>query len=166
MKRILIIGCPGAGKTTLAFKLQEKLDVEIIHLDQAYWKANWTETPKEEWQKKVEQLIEKDQWIMDGNYGGTMDIRMERADTILFLDFSTLTCLYRVIKRTIQFKGQTRKDMGPDCPERFDFNFFHYVLMFRFLSRKSILQRLEKFKEKEIHVFNNSKSIDNYLQEI
>ena len=90
MKRVMVIGCGGAGKSTFSKKLGQLTGLEVIHLDQYYWKPNWEESDKEEWNQLATQLATKPSWIMDGNYGGTMDIRIARADTIIYLDFSTL----------------------------------------------------------------------------
>lgn len=77
MKRILIFGNCGAGKTTLAYQIQELTGLELIHLDQEYWQAGWVETDRFDWRNKVEQLATKNRWIMDGNYRGTFDIRSQ-----------------------------------------------------------------------------------------
>ena len=99
MKRILILGCCGAGKSTFARALSEITGVDIIHLDQEYWNPGWIETSKGIWQKKVEELVKHDSWIMDGNYSGSLDIRLSRADTIIYLDRSTWTCFFEIIQK-------------------------------------------------------------------
>jgi len=146
-KRILILGCSGAGKSTLARSLHKELDLPIIHLDQHYWKPNWIESTKAEWTAKVAELIKDDEWIMDGNYGGTLDMRIERADTIIFKDASTFTCLYRVIRRIFKYRGQVRPDMTEGCIERFDLEFFHYVLVYNLVRRKTILKKISAFDQ-------------------
>ena len=142
MKRVMIIGCCGAGKSTFAKKLNDKLNLELIHLDQHYWKPNWVETEKKEWEKIVRKLAAKDEWIIDGNYYGTMDVRLERADTVFYLDVSTIKCMSRVLKRIRKYKGTTRPDMPIGCKERFDFGFLHYVAIFNLTRRKNILEKL------------------------
>jgi len=142
LERILILGCCGAGKSTLARSLEKELDLPIIHLDQHYWQPNWQEPSKAAWTTKVEELIKLDKWIMDGNYGGTLDLRIKRADTIVYLDASTIKCLYRVIKRIIKYRGKVRPDMPQGCPERFDLDFLHYVLVFNLIRKKSILKKI------------------------
>jgi len=111
MKRIMIIGCCGSGKSTIARKLQKIIDLPLYHLDQYYWKPNWTETPKEEWEPIVKDLASKEKWIIDGNYGGTMDLRFERADVIVYMDIPTIKCLVRVIGRIWKYHGEVRPDM-------------------------------------------------------
>lgn len=164
MKRILILGCCGAGKSTFARALHEKTGLEVIHLDQLYWKPNWTETEPEEWRTIIEQEVEKPSWIMDGNYGGTIDIRIAKADTIFYLDYSTAKCLYRVCKRIIKHYGSTRPDMTGGCPERFDLEFLHYVAVFNIVKRKGLLHRLKEVEhEKQCVIFRNDREADQFL---
>jgi len=108
MKRILLIGCGGSGKSTLSKKLEALLGIEVIHLDEYYWKPYWVESNKEEWANVVKKLMAGEKWIMDGNYGGTMDMRIKRADTIIFLNYSTFTCTSRIIKRVFQYRIRIR----------------------------------------------------------
>ena len=160
MQRILILGCCGAGKSTLARILSEESNLPIIHLDQHYWQPNWVEPSKEEWTAKVKHLITQDRWIMDGNYGGTLDMRIKRADTIIYLDASTFKCLYRVIKRILKYRGSVRPDMPAGCPERFDLSFLHYVLVFNLVRRRSIMNKIALHSgNKKVLVKNDPKGI-------
>lgn len=84
MRRIAVIGCGGAGKTTLSRELGEILKLPVYHLDSFFWNPGWVPTPPEEWRRIQEELVSRDEWIMDGDYGGTLDIRFGRADTIIF----------------------------------------------------------------------------------
>src|SRR5687768_10312617 len=96
MKKILVIGSGGSGKSTLARQLGELLGIEVKHLDRLYWQAGWTEPSKEEWLHKVKALTSEDSWVMDGNFGGTLEVRMQRCDTIVFLDLPRPLCLWRI----------------------------------------------------------------------
>jgi len=167
MQRILVLGCCGAGKSTLSKKLSTITGLELIHLDQHYWKPNWTETPKPEWENIVTQLAAKSKWIIDGNYGGTMDIRLKRADTVVFMDYSTTTCLWRITKRIWKYHKQQRPDMSPGCNERFDLDFYHYVATFNIRNRKKILNKLEPLKaSKNILIFKNDKEVSEFLNQL
>ncbi|MEH2257160.1 AAA family ATPase [Nostoc sp.] len=126
MKKILIIGSGGAGKSTLARELGTILSLEVIHLDAWYWNPGWVETPKTEWQSIIQDLTLRESWIMDGNYGGTLDVRLSVADTVIFLDFPRILCLSRVIKRRFTYAGQSRPDMALDCPESPSITFQDY----------------------------------------
>jgi len=131
MKRIAIIGPGRAGKSTLARQLGDRLGLPVIHLDAHYWHEGWTETPKDVWEQAVRELTRREAWILDGNYGGTMDIRLAAADTIIFLDLPPLLCLWRVGTRQIRYRGRTRPDMGPGCPERLTSFFLKYIWNYR-----------------------------------
>ena len=167
MDRVMIIGCCGAGKSTLAREMHEILGIGVIHLDQYYWKPNWVETESQEWKKTIETLVDGERWIMDGNYGGTMDIRLERADTVLSLDYSTIQCLSRVIIRTISHWGKVRPDMSAGCPERLDPFFLHYVATFNKKKRPKIIERLVKISDtKRVLTFRGDTEVRRFIAEI
>lgn len=167
MNRIMIIGCCGAGKSTLSRQLHEVTRLPLYHLDQYYWKPNWTETPKEEWKEIVTNLANKDKWIIDGNYGGTMDIRFDRADTIVYLDIHTIVCLNRVIKRVWKYQGQVRPDMPEGCMERFDFDFLHYVATYNLQRRNKIIAKLDVLSnQKKVYHIKNNNDIEALMAEL
>ena len=167
MNRIMIIGCSGAGKSTLALQLHAITGIEIIHLDQHYWQPNWVELPKEKWVKRIKQFVQKEQWIMDGNYGGTMEIRFDKAEVIVFLDRSKWLCLYRVVKRVISHYGKTRQDMGAGCPERFSWEFLKYVYHYNQTRRPKLLVRLSALStSKEIVILSKNREVKTYLAKI
>ncbi|MEM7575166.1 MAG: AAA family ATPase [Bacteroidota bacterium] len=148
MQRILIIGCSGSGKSTLARRLGEQLDLPRIHLDQHYWHPGWIESEKPAWEAKVKELVAQPQWVMDGNYSSTFHLRFPRADTVIFLDMPTYRCFWRILKRLWQYRGRTRPDMPENCPERADWQFWHYVLTYNITRRKGILKKLEAEKDR------------------
>lgn len=167
MQRIMVIGCGGAGKSTFSKNLGAILGFEVIHLDQHYWKPNWVESSSEEWKKKVEQLSGKPSWIIDGNYGGTMDLRLARADTIIFLDYSTIKCLWRITKRILRYWGRSRPDMSEGCNERFDWIFYHYVATYNKTRRPGLLKKLDQFKnEKQVLILRNDRETSNFLEKL
>lgn len=167
MQRIMIIGSCGSGKSTISHKIQKATGLPLYHLDQYYWKPNWTETPNEEWGKIVSELAAKDQWIIDGNFGGTMDIRFERADTVVFMDVTTVKCLWRVLGRIYKYHGQVRPDMPQGCKERFDFDFLHYVATYNLIRKKGLLKKLDALRgDKRIITLKNDADIQAFLSEI
>ena len=87
MKRVLIIGCSGSGKSTLAGKLAELTNLPVLNLDQLYWKPSWTIPDEKEWLASLTRALEEAGWIMDGHYSATLSTRLERADTVILLDF-------------------------------------------------------------------------------
>ena len=168
MKRILIIGCGGSGKTTLARKLHQLLHLQLIHLDFHYWQAGWQEPSVEDWQQTVRLLIAGDNWIMDGNYGGTLDMRAARADTIIFLDFNRYRCLWGIFLRRIRYHGRTRPDLPAGCPERLTPEFIRYVWNYRRIRQPRILTLLKEYEQRgiKIHVFNRPGNVQRWLRSL
>lgn len=165
MKRIVTIGSGGAGKSTFARQLSEKLNIEVYHLDAILWKPNWVGTPRDE-QKRIQyELVEKESWIIDGNYGGTLDIRLNTADTIILLDIHRVICLYRAIKRTFQYRNKTRPDMAEGCEERFDLEFLKWIWKFPKTRRTSILEMLEEIsEEKNVIILSSPKEVKRFIE--
>src|SRR5213594_3446981 len=108
MERVLVIGSGGSGKTTVGRKLANSLRLPLIHLDAHYWRPGWTPTPPEEWQRVVTQMVVQPRWVMDGNYGGTLDLRLASCDSVVFLDLPRRVCLWRIVKRHFRYRGRTR----------------------------------------------------------
>ncbi|MGB8507916.1 MAG: DNA topology modulation protein, partial [Pyrinomonadaceae bacterium] len=144
MRKVLVIGSGGAGKSTLARQLGETLDIEVLHLDRFYWRAGWGEPPKDVWQSQVRDLIERDAWIMDGNYSGTLGLRVEACDTIIFLDAPRLLCLRRVLNRWAMYRSESRPDMAADCRERFSPAFLWWVWNYPKRTKPKVLELLKK----------------------
>lgn len=147
MQKIAIIGSCGAGKSTLARSLGIELNLPIIHLDTYYWKSGWQATDLKQWIEIQQELVRGDRWIVDGNYGGTMDIRLAAADTIIWLDFNRYICLARILKRNIQYFGKTRPDLAANCPERLNWEFLVYVWNFPQLQRPKILSKIKTYQD-------------------
>jgi adenylate kinase family enzyme len=127
MKRIAIMGWCGAGKSTLARRLGELLDLPVIHIDVLNWNPGWIDTPLPQLREKVRVVALADEWIIDGNYSVAHDVRLPRADTIVFLDLPRLACLWRVIKRVVRYYGVVRPDLGEGCPEKWDWEFIEFI---------------------------------------
>ena len=144
MKRVAIIGPGGAGKSTLARQIGEKTDLPVVHLDSLYWHAGWVETPKAAWEQAVRAVTAGETWITDGNFGGTMDLRLAAADTILFLDLPPLLCVVRVLRRFLRFRHQSRPDMAPGCPEKLDLVFLKWIWNYRRDRRPGVLKRISE----------------------
>ncbi|WP_246938657.1 DNA topology modulation protein [Bacillus pinisoli] len=165
--KIMIIGSSGAGKSTLARLLGEQLPFEITHLDAHYWKENWRETPRDEWIAWQETLMEKESWIIDGNYGSTMDIRLKAADVIIFLDYSRWVCLWSVIKRRFMYHGKTRPDMGKGCPEKLDWEFLKWVYDFPREEAPGIRQKLKEVSsDKKVYHLRHRRELAGHLHQI
>ncbi len=166
MKKVLVIGSCGAGKSTFARRLQEITGLKLIHLDKIHWKPNWTETPEKEWLEKVREIINDESWIIDGNYGGTMEMRMERCDTVIWLDFPRTVCTWRVLKRILFYKKSGRPDMAEGCDERFDWEFLKYVWNFPRDKNPSIESRLLKFEDVKIFNLQSDREVEDFFAEL
>lgn len=147
MQRVLVIGSGGAGESTFSRRLAEITDLPLIHLDRLFWKAGWVETDKAEWREIVAQTLEGDRWIIDGNYGSTMELRLAACDTVIFLDISRFICTYRVLKRVFTYKEGSRPDMADGCGERLDLPFVRFVWNYPERSRPNVLKRLENVRD-------------------
>jgi adenylate kinase family enzyme len=128
VERVLIIGPCGSGKSTLARELAPRLGLPLTHMDQLGWQAGWVETDKAELGARLAEAVAGERWLIEGNYGSTLAPRLERADTVIYLDFPIRLCLARLIRRIVTHRGQSRPDMPEGCPERFDAAFFWYVM--------------------------------------
>ena len=149
-RRVLVIGAGGSGKSTLASRLGELLDLEVIHLDRHYWNAGWKETPHDEWEDAVRCLIGRESWVMDGNYSGTMDIRLTRADAVIFLDLPRKLYIRRVLARRLRYAGRSRPDMTPGCPERITLEFLKYLWRYPTERRPGILRKLRSLSSDKV----------------
>lgn len=164
-RRVVVVGCGGAGKSTFSKRLGELLGVPVVHLDSFFWKPGWTETPKEEWEARVADLVRLDAWVMDGNYGGTMEMRLAASDAVVFLDLPRFLCLRRVLERRLRFAGKPRPDMAPGCPERLDLEFLKYVWNYPKTRRPGVLARLEDLPdEKEVLVLRSPREVEGLLR--
>ncbi len=143
-KRMIVIGSGGSGKSTLAARLGEILGIRVIHLDSLYWKPGWREEPRSEWEETVRSQVRGETWIMDGNYGGTLDIRLAAAEAVIFLDLPRILCIRRVVARRFRYAHESRPDMAPGCQERLDLGFLKYLWKYPAERRPGILRKLEQ----------------------
>ncbi|MGH6964065.1 MAG: hypothetical protein ACREE0_06250 [Phenylobacterium sp.] len=128
MRRILIVGNSGGGKSTLARRLGEKLRLPVIYLDVIFWKPGWVEIGDDVFRVEVERALRGPEWICDGNFAGTWDVRMPLADTIVWLDQPRLLCLVRAVMRVMTYRGRNKRpDMAEGCDEKFDLKFYRYI---------------------------------------
>ena len=164
MEKILVIGSGGAGKSTFARRLGERLGLEVIHLDAHHWKSGWVGTPKDEWREVVAELLRRDAWVMDGNYSGTLDARLAACDTVVFLDLPRAVCLWRVLKRLVVYRNRKRPDMAEGCRERFDPEFIRWVWGYRHRSRPKVVRLLEEHERaKRIVWLRTSAEVESFL---
>jgi adenylate kinase family enzyme len=144
MKRVLVIGSGGAGKSTFARRLGDVLNIEVKHLDKLYWRAGWQEPAKDEWLQTVTAVAQEDSWIMDGNFSGTLAQRIQYCDTIVFLDLPRVLCLWRIAKRRFLNHNRARSDMAEGCPEKLDWSFVQWVWTYSRRSRPKVVRLLQE----------------------
>ena len=145
MERVLVIGSPGAGKSTLAAELAERTGLPLIHLDQQFWLPGWVERNSGEWDARVLALVKKGRWIIDGNYSGSLAARLARADTVVDLDLAPWRCVAQLLGRILKTRGKVRADMAAGCPEQLDWSFIAYTATFRMRRRPRVEARLRTF---------------------
>ena len=165
MIRVLVIGPGGSGKSTFARRLGQILGIEVKHLDSSYWLAGWTKPSNEEWIKTVNELIGGESWIIDGNFGGTLVQRVERCDTIIFLDLPRLLCLWRVTKRRLTYRNRSRPDMAEGCNEKLDSEFISWIWNYSSRSRPKVVKLLnENQARKKIVWLRSNSDVERFLK--
>ena len=158
MERAIVIGCPGGGKSTFARALAQKTGLPLYYLDMMYWNADKTTVERELFLARLAYAMEKDHWIIDGNYVSTMEMRLEKCDAVFFLDYPRGLCLAGVEARM----GKPRPDM-PWTETEWDVEFRQYINDFAEKTRPKILALLEKYAEKEIHIFRTRAEAAEFL---
>ena len=162
MQRVLVIGPCGSGKSTLSRELGDRLSLPVCHMDQLGWLPGWVETDKDELREKLEAIVATNRWLIEGNYGSTLHLRLPRADAIVYLDFPIRLCLWRLLRRTLSHRGTTRPDMTEGCHERFDFEFFRYVLFWNRGPRPRTEECLRGYEGKVVRL-SGPKALEKWL---
>ncbi|MFD2045984.1 DNA topology modulation protein [Ornithinibacillus salinisoli] len=171
MRRIMVIGISsGVGKSTFAQKLGKALHLNVYHLDALFWKPGWVEASLEEFSKAQQEIVNQREWIIEGNYSNTFDIRAEHADTIIYLELPLHVCLYRVVKRWLMNIGRTRPDMGEGCKEKLDWDFMKFIFTTYYPRKRKMNERFQSLQslgsKKEIIILRSKKEIHSYLEYI
>jgi adenylate kinase family enzyme len=170
MQRILVIGSPGSGKSTFSKRLGAITGLDVIHLDREYWRAGWIEPSKDEWLERLGRLLKGDAWIMDGNYSGTMEMRLAACDTAIFLDLPRWLCTWRVLRRRVMYSGHSRPDMAPGCDERIDMEYLKFIKWtwdYPARSRPKVLRLLDNVaRSVAVHRLNSDAAAEQFLKRI
>lgn len=167
MKRISVIGCPGAGKTAFSRELARNTGLPLVHLDFLYYdQAHSYQTDKDSWRSRVSSETKNKQWIIDGNYKSTFDIRLPRSDTIIFLDYPTYLSVWRAIKRRVHFRKRVREDMPPTWKERLGWGLFVFILKFNRIIAPKTRQLLESFDDNDVIILRSPRQARVYLAKI
>ncbi len=160
MKKVIVLGCSGSGKSTFAFKLHEKLGLPLYHLDHIWWKADKTHVSRDEFDAKLDKLVKLDSWIIDGDYSRTYEKRIAACDTIFFLNYSEDTCMDGISKRV----GQTRPDM-PWTEEKIDPELVELVRNYEKENRPKLLELFAQYPEKNVISFKTREEADKWITE-
>ena len=164
MERIVIIGCPGSGKSTLARALGEKLDLPVVHLDRLWWTKGWKNVTRDEFDARLANALKLDSWIIDGNYSRTMDARLQKCDTIIYLDYSRWLCLLGFLQRLLTRKGKARPDLPEGCREKLEWDFLKYIWNFNKNNRVMNYTHIAKAKHAKAVVLKNRKETRRFLE--
>ena len=163
MKKVIVIGCPGSGKSVFSRALHDVTDLPLYHLDSIYWREDRTFISREELIEKINEIGATDSWIIDGNYGATMELRMSLCDTIIFLDYPTEVCLEGVMSR----RGKARPDMPWIEPaDEIDEEFIDSVKNYNTINRPVVLERISKYSDRNVIVFNSRAEADSFLESL
>jgi adenylate kinase family enzyme len=165
VKRIVILGSGGAGKSTLSRQLGHILNLPVIHLDAILWQPGWILADKPTQQSLQQHLIDQPEWIIDGNYGSTLPIRLAASDTIIFLDFSRWLCVWRAMKRIVNYYGRVRPDMAPGCPEHWDWPFIRWILFYPQTHRPKVLAIINQYQAgRQVLVLKKPSDVKHFLK--
>jgi adenylate kinase family enzyme len=168
VEKVLVIGSGGAGKSTLAGRIAAATGLPLVHLDRLYWHPGWVPTPDAEWEQVVRGVIAGDRWVIDGNYGGTMALRLAAADTVVFLDVPRIRCVIRVLRRVAQHRGRSRSDTSPGCPEHVSREFLWWIWRYPATRRAGVLALLADFERGGgwVVVLRNDAEVDGFVSEL
>ena len=163
MKKIIVIGCPGSGKSTFSKSLHNVTGIPLFHLDMMFWNGDKTTVEKSVFLERLLKVIQNSEWIIDGNYGATMDLRMQACDTIVFLDYPLDVCLNGIKER----RGKPRTDMPwIENEGEEDIEFMEFIKNYNAESRPKVMKLLDKYSHKDIYIFNNRDEADKFLNQI
>ena len=162
MKKVIVIGCPGSGKSTFSKSLHKITKIPLFHLDMIFWNADKTTVEKPVFLDRLLKIIQNDKWIIDGNYGSTIELRMQACDTVIFLDYPLDICLNGVKER----KGKERSDMPWIETNEDDTEFIEFIKNYNSQSRPKVMELLDRYSHKDIFIFSTRVQAEDFLTKI
>ena len=158
-RKIIILGCPGSGKSTLARQLHARTGLPLIHLDNIWWKEDRTHITRPEFDSRLQEILQGDRWIIDGDYSRTYEPRFLACDTVVFLDYDEEECMKGITGRI----GEIRTDI-PWVEDRPDPELVEQVRNYRNKNRPSVLALIGKYPDKQLFVFKTREQAQAWLQ--
>ena len=146
IQRIMVVGCPGSGKSTFSQSLSKILDLPVIHLDSHFWSPGWVQTNPADWNRRVEELANQPRWVMDGNYSKSWPVRVPRAEAVIWLNMRFFRCISNVLRRWRAYSGTPRPDMAEGCPEKVDWRFLAFIADWHLKNRRRVLSRIAEIR--------------------
>ena len=163
MKKIMIIGCPGSGKSTFSRNLHNLTGIPLFHLDMMYWNSDRTTVDKVLFRERLLDTIQMSEWIIDGNYGSTIELRLQACDTVIFLDYPLSVCLEGIKER----RGKARPDMPwIENEDEEDAEFIEFIKNYNFQSRPKVMELLDRYSHKDIYIFKTRNETDEFLNQL
>ena len=168
MKKVIVIGNCGSGKSTFSVALAKATNLPLIHLDKLGWHGNFERVSKHEFDKMLCDELNKERWIIDGNYNRTIQQRLEKCDTVFYFDLPVIVCLLSVIKRYFKYRKNARPDMADNCKDKIDLRFYWFILTYKSKHGKRIEKMLNNSKSNgiEIIIFKSRKEVNKYINDI
>lgn len=158
MNKAIVIGCPGSGKSTFSRALHALTSLPLYHLDLLKWNSDKTTVSKEDFLERLQNVLVLDKWIIDGNYGSTIELRLKECDTVFFLDYPVEVCINGVKQR----QGKPRSDI-PWIETEDDAEFLEFIRNYSTQSRPKVLELLNNYPQKDVFIFKSRKEADEYL---
>ena len=161
MKKIMVIGCPGSGKSTFSRTLHTLTGLPLIHLDMLNWNTDRTTVDRPVFVERLTDVLQRDEWIIDGNYGSTMELRMKVCDTVIFLDYPVEICLDGIRER----RGKKRPDMPwIENEDEEDAEFIEFIKSYASQSRPKVMELLDRYSDKTVYIFKSREEADRFLE--